>query len=120
MFVSLFEYEVRTWVVVADFFTANEAGICVRTADHSVVFYCIAVRASIEIDAEATVVGGIGGRERRTDIIAADDGTRLVAEGIDAAGVIELTGIVADIVTLDAVVLHTCVERCPSPTDADA
>ena len=85
-----------------------------------VIFYGEAVRASIEIDAEATIVSGVGSRVGRTNLVAANDGAGLVAERIDAAGVIELTGIVADIVTLDAVVLHTCVERCPSPTDADA
>ena len=79
-----------------------------------------AVGACIQIDAEAAVVGGIGSRVGRTNLVAANDGAGLVAERIDAAGVIELTGIVADIVTRDAIVLHTCYEGCPSPTDADA
>ena len=75
------------------------------------------VGACIQIDAEAAVVGGIGSRVGRTNLVAANDGARLVAERIDAAGVIELTGIVADIVTLDAVVLHTVLRGVqPQPT----
>ena len=79
-------------MVVTYLVATNKAGVFVRTADHTVVFYCIAVRASIEIDAEATIVSGVGSRVGRTNLVAANDGAGLVAERIDAAGVIELTG----------------------------
>ena len=101
-------------MVVTNFFASY------RTAASRVSGNVEAVGMGVEIDAETAVVGGIGSRVGRTDLVVLDTGARLVRQRIDAAGIIELTGIVADFVAYDVIVFHTRVVRCPSPSDADA
>ena len=87
---------------------------------HLVVFYRKTIGGLIEVDGKSTVVSGIGSHRWRTDAVAADYGTRLIGERVDAAGIIELTGIVADNIVLDAVVAHTAFEGSPSPAHTDS
>ena len=110
----LLEGDIRTRLIVTDFFTSY------RTAVSRVSGNATAVGMGIEIDAECAVVGSIGSRGGRTDIVVTNDGTRLVGEGVNTPGVIELAGIIDDFIAYDAVVLHTRVVRCPAPSDADA
>ena len=101
-------------MVVTNLIAANQ------TAFSYVILYRKTIRAGIKIDAESAVVGGIGSWGGLFDVVVGNHRMGLVAQRIDTAGIIELAGIVLDDVFRDAVVLHTCVERCPSPTDADA
>ena len=110
-------------MIVADFIATDGTEVSVKTCDHitgSVVFYGKAVGAGIEIDAEPAVVGGVGGRVGCTDDVVADNRPWLVGQRVDTTGIVELSGIVGDFITHDAVVLHAGVEGCPSPADADA
>ena len=97
--------------------TTNPIEVIVTGA---VVLYGKAVRACIEIDAEPAVVGGIRSRIRCTDHVAADNRPGLVRQRVDATCVVELSGVVADFVANDAVVLHARIVWCPAPADADA
>ena len=78
-----------------------------------------AVGTGVEIDAESTIIGGIGGHGGCADLVASDRRARLIGEGVDAAGVVELAGIVGDAVLGDGIAMHSCVVWCPAPADTD-
>ena len=54
------------------------------------------------------------------DDVLADDGTGLVAEGIDAGAVIHVLCVVIDKVGVNLIILHADKVAVPAPTEADA
>ena len=105
-------------MVVAYLVAADEASVGGRC--RSVVLYGETVGAGIEVDAETAVVGGVWGRVGLRNLIVANLGAWLAGERVDAAGVVELAGVVADAIAEDTVVLHAGVVGSPPPTYADA
>jgi hypothetical protein len=60
----LLEDDVWSGVIVADLIASNQASFRMAAIHlRLIVFYCETVCAGIEVDAESTVVGGVGGWE---------------------------------------------------------
>ena len=101
-------------MIVAYLIAANQAVFS------CIALYCKPVSTRIEVDTEPTVVGGVRSGIRLRYLVVLDDGTGLIAQRVNTTGIIELAGIVHDLVAYDAVVLHARIVWRPSPADADA